>query len=479
MYGCLNPDIVTDYEHQHRYKVEYAPIEKIPSILPSIQVFNKKYKALSNDVSSYKSFEFENLDLNLSRILILNRESNLKSYSVSIINTQSQEPEYYFDNLHIVETTGENLVFIFRWIPQDHNIPFDLSNYTGRLKKFDVHYNLIAEHSYANGLIQNSISGNSKYALLCYPYMECSCSGDPYYCGCTSSSCPVLVNANCSLTYVGGGGGGYEVPPGDGGGGGSGSGGTGDGNDGAIGDDGDPLYPIIPLEPFEDEDKRTPCEILKRQSIDNVEFGVELDSLRQRVLTTNPSRDTTETAINVERVGGQYKYTASTATGSGNGIVTVQGKVTNLDVTCMHNHPENTLPIFSYKDIITHYESYSFVSNFRKNEYTSYLVCYNNSTYALRIENTAALNNFFTRYDLNTAQGKMDAENAVLKIFEDYDLNTNQTYTQSMAEELFMKVICDARMGGGSSVNLYRKDSDGWGKLVKNGNVIEKEPCVF
>jgi hypothetical protein len=95
------------------------------------------------------------------------------------------------------------------------------------------------------------------------------------------------------------------------------------------------------------------------------------------------------------------------------------------------------------------------------------------------MENTEALTALFAGLDLNTEQGKEDAENAVFEIFEEYGLKreNNPPYTQAMAEELFMNVVNDPQMGGGNGINLYRKDADGWGKLVKNGNSIQKVPC--
>lgn len=387
MYGCLNPDIVADNEHQHRYKVEYAPIEKTPSIIPSIQAFNKKYKALNSDVSSYKSFEFENLDLNLSRILILNRENNLKSYSVSIINTQSQEPEYCFDNLHIVETTGEDVVFIFRWIPQDRNVPFDLSNYTGRLKKFDVHYNLISEHSYVNGLIQNSTSGNSKYALLCYPYMECSCSGDPYYCGCTNSKCPVVVNTNCSLTYVGGGGEEYEIPSGDGGGG-SGSGGAGDGNDGSIGDNGDPLHPVIPIVL---EDITDPCVKLKGLFAP-YPTGPNIKSIIQNQLQTDiPINPNGEKGASLIR-------NSAGVTGSSIIPPTISNEIEipagGFVYCAIHTHPNSAIPMFSWSDVYTLYTINKNISPHNQGLASFLLVCKDDygvfQTYAVVFNNQTA-----------------------------------------------------------------------------------------
>ncbi|WP_396153205.1 hypothetical protein [Flavobacterium sp.] len=223
----------------------------------------------------------------------------------------------------------------------------------------------------------------------------------------------------------------------------------------------------------------TPCEEIKKQTIDNEKFKTKLDSLKTRVLTTTPNFDTLETMVNIERIDDEYVFKVSNNALTGNGYLNVQGVQTRRDVASIHNHPVNTIPIFSHMDIVSFFDSYNYVLNSRKNEYTDYLVCFNNTTYALRMENTEALTALFAGLDLNTEQGKEDAENAVFEIFEEYGLKreNNPPYTQAMAEELFMNVVNDPQMGGGNGINLYRKDADGWGKLVKNGNSIQKVPC--
>ncbi|UOX35115.1 hypothetical protein LXD69_06275 [Flavobacterium sediminilitoris] len=243
-----------------------------------------------------------------------------------------------------------------------------------------------------------------------------------------------------------------------------------------------------PVDHFEDDltlpvlvvrDPPTPCEILKNQTIDNLAFNSKLDSLKQLVLTTNPDYDTTETMVNVKRLDNEYIYSVTNNSSANNAYISVKGNMTNRDVASIHNHPVNSIPVFSYVDIVSYYDTYTFVLDSRKNEYTDYVVCFNNTTYALRMENPTALANLFMGLDLATVEGREKANNIVLKVFEDYNLEINEDYTQSMAEELFMNVLYDEKMGGGNAVNLYRKDDDGWGKLIKNGNNIQKIPCSF
>ncbi|MFY8069815.1 MAG: hypothetical protein ACOVMG_06950 [Flavobacterium sp.] len=224
---------------------------------------------------------------------------------------------------------------------------------------------------------------------------------------------------------------------------------------------------------------KPPCEHLKNQSIDNPKISAKIDSLKQRVLPTTPNFDTKETMVNVERFNDEYHIFVSNNATTGNGTTNVTGGLTKGDVARIHNHPINTIPIFSHVDIVEHFDAYNFVLGSRKNEFTDYLVNFNNTTYALRMENIAALTALFEGLDLNTKEGKIDANNRVFEIFETYGLRrkSNPPYTQAMAETLFMNVVNDPKMGGGNGIALYRKDDDGWGKLVKTGNTIQKTPC--
>lgn len=224
---------------------------------------------------------------------------------------------------------------------------------------------------------------------------------------------------------------------------------------------------------------KPPCEHLKNQSIDNPKISAKIDSLKQRVLPTTPNFDTKETMVNVERFNEEYHIFVSNNATTGNGTTNVTGSLSKGDVARIHNHPINTLPIFSHVDIVEHFDSYNFVLGSRKNEFTDYIVCFNNTTYALRMENTQALTVLFEGLDLNTKEGKEKANDEVFEIFQKFGLmkENNPPYTQAMAEELFMNVVNDPKMGGGNGINLYRKDDDGWGKLVKTGNSIQKVPC--
>jgi hypothetical protein len=228
--------------------------------------------------------------------------------------------------------------------------------------------------------------------------------------------------------------------------------------------------------------EKTPCEVLNEQTINNHTFETKLDSLKQRVLSTNPNPDTTETAIAIKKTinfaGNDtitYRYYNENVIA--NGAVTIKSETDVWDIACMHNHPENTLPIFSNIDIVDLFISYNYVMPQRKNEYTSYLVCFNGATYALRMANLGAFTQLFQGLNLDTPQGRKDAEDLVMKIYKKKGFSKDQTYTQEMAENLFFDVLNDPRMGGGNALGLYRRDETGWGKLTKSGNSVQKEDC--
>jgi hypothetical protein len=232
-----------------------------------------------------------------------------------------------------------------------------------------------------------------------------------------------------------------------------------------------------------DFSSRPPCDILKEQVDNNPIFDNKLDSLKQRVLATNPNPDTYESAILVKRTtapsgNDNFTYTNFNDNVSITGSTIVNAGMSEWDIAYMHNHPINHVPIFSNIDIVDFFASYNFVRPSRKNEYTSYLVCFNGATYALRMENVNAMTELFTGLNLDTEQGRKDAEKKVSDIFKKHGFNPNQDYTQAMAEDLFIDVMDDALLGGGNGINIYRRDENGWGKLTcGSSGIVQKTDC--
>ena len=64
-----------------------------------------------------------------------------------------------------------------------------------------------------------------------------------------------------------------------------------------------------------------------------------------------------------------------------------------------------------------------------------------------------------------------------MKIYKKYGFKETQTYTQEMAEELFLNVMNDTAFGSGSSIGIYRQDNGKWGKLSKSGGSVISTPC--
>jgi len=163
----------------------------------------------------------------------------------------------------------------------------------------------------------------------------------------------------------------------------------------------------------------------------------------------------------------------------GSSGLTVSGQVHSYDIANIHNHPKKGIPIFSPDDLVSFYRSYNYVAPFRKNAYTFYVVCANGTTYAMRMEDTSALDAFFAGIDLSTDVGKKRAEKSVNTVFEEIGkMDTRLDYTPDMAEKMFLKSLKSPELGSGNSLSLYQQESGVWKKLTLNPDEsINKTPC--
>jgi len=103
----------------------------------------------------------------------------------------------------------------------------------------------------------------------------------------------------------------------------------------------------------------------------------------------------------------------------------------------------------------------------------------NGTTYALKMEDTSALDTFFAGIDLSTDEGKEKAKDLLYKVFEK-DGGTDKTidYTSEMAERMFLKSLKSPELGGGNSLSLYQQENGVWKKLSLNPDeTIKKESC--
>ncbi|MBB4805954.1 hypothetical protein HNP38_001226 [Chryseobacterium defluvii] len=237
--------------------------------------------------------------------------------------------------------------------------------------------------------------------------------------------------------------------------------------------------PTLPnLGPLEVEDPKTDCERLKEKT-DDAAFKHKMDSIKNRVTMPNP--DMHETSVIVEKYKGKISYsiTQSQANFQADGTKRVQNMQGNYDIAGMHNHCPGGIPIFSFVDMVTFYDHYKYLVPFRKNEFSMFLVNFNGTSYALRMQDITALDALFDGMDLNTKEGRALAEDRMKKIYEkDGEMNTKQDYTADMAEKMMMKVLNTKDFGNGNSVFLYQHESNQWKKLTLNPDgSIQKIPC--
>ncbi|WP_143884784.1 hypothetical protein [Chryseobacterium binzhouense] len=231
---------------------------------------------------------------------------------------------------------------------------------------------------------------------------------------------------------------------------------------------------------FPNPDDKTPCDILKEND-QNQTLVAKRDSLKTLVTKANPDKHETMVVVTKEP-NGTIIYNTYVKPSSGAGYTGVSGVGTNNDIADIHNHPPGHIPIYAFGDIVNIYDSYTYLYKYRKKVFISYLVNFNGTTYAIKMNDPSALDTFFAGMNIGTAtttKAQKDfAKAEVLKIFKENGQEDKKAYNQADAEKLFMKVIHDSKIGSGNGLHIYRKDSDGWGKLNidSNGN-ITKENC--
>gem|GEM_PF-2426103 len=208
------------------------------------------------------------------------------------------------------------------------------------------------------------------------------------------------------------------------------------------------------------EDDRTPCDVFKDN--DNIpKIKNKIDSLR--TLVTKTPADTTETLVTIKKSFENYIANVSNQQNSvGVGTIGASGSMTDLDAADIHNHPpQNNMPIFSFNDLISFYDSYTYVKPSRKKIYTSYLVNFNGTTYALRMNDVSALDTLFAGLNIGTANAtdanKEKARNKVKELYRDYGYKETETYNQSQSEKIFLKVINNPNYDD-TNGSVYLKD---------------------
>ena len=121
-------------------KITYVPIEKVPFLMPTIIEYNKNYTNFSRNSNEF-SGKYENLDLDLDKILMLEKNGDT-TYSIRIKKEFLSSEDKYFDNLNILKPQNEEYKsFIMRYNSLDDLKEFDIKSFTGRVEKLDILYN--------------------------------------------------------------------------------------------------------------------------------------------------------------------------------------------------------------------------------------------------------------------------------------------------------------------------------------------------
>ncbi|MDD2985193.1 AHH domain-containing protein [Flavobacterium sp.] len=229
MNSCLNEDLLNKVEsHEHNYKLETVSIDKVPFLNPVVEKFAKKNKSINKFARESSRFEsFAHLILDLDKILVYYPNEGLVSYSIVIKNEIDKDSPYFFENLHVVEKGDSLQSFIYRWLPDNKDIPFDLKTFSGVVENYETDYTLKSMSIYQNGMMLDTSTpipdgASSSYVNAeCQNIIYCSCNFIPYNCFCFQCAAYVVL-ADCST----GGGGGTSS-------GSSGTGSSGTGNSGS------------------------------------------------------------------------------------------------------------------------------------------------------------------------------------------------------------------------------------------------------
>ena len=287
-YGCINDEVLENVteKHKHRYTTSYTTSDKAKILKPKIASFNQKH--------TNRDFEYDNLTLQLDKILVLSDSTeNFKSYSILIEKNIPINVVYHVDNLHVMEKDEVLLEdFIIRWIPTNPEEKIDLKTFTGIVQKYDIDYNLVFENTYVNGVPFNQ---TASYAYPCTFTVVCACTReDNNYCGCNGaySQCVFVGIVTC---FSGGGGG--DSGSGDGSGSGSdggglggegGGGGSGGGsnNDGTEDENEDTLHQFVPIVPELVDEEKTPCDKVKNIFTNLTNLKSELEFLQSKTSDT-------------------------------------------------------------------------------------------------------------------------------------------------------------------------------------------------
>lgn len=207
-----NPEETTN--KQHHVTTKHLTIDHLPhleGVITGISV---------NTTSRTANTTFG--DLNLSDIIEYINEDGKESYTFKIENSTNIDSALEFENLHLIKLPNDDeyIAFIIKWIPEyewykDNNFNFQIQDFKGNQKHYDLDYNLLQENEFINGqLVNSSTSGRSSttqnakrdYYLDCDIVVVdlCQDTGDDY---CGGTICGYGFDTVCFLANSGSGGG--------------------------------------------------------------------------------------------------------------------------------------------------------------------------------------------------------------------------------------------------------------------------------
>lgn len=408
--------------------------------------------------------------------MVYTKADSLKSYSINILNTIEASEIYYFENLHIIQKETTNELLVFRWTPNNKEIPFNSKTFSGKLEVFDQNYQIVTSKSFANG---TSDPIPDEYQMNCDILVDCNCPGGPW-CGCDGSyaNCFNSFNVVCSL--YGGGGGGGSGSGGTGSGGGSGGGGSGSGStpsEPAIEDTNNEILVVIPINPIDFDEVEDPCANLKNL-FDPTKANIKPNILNdlQPNIAVNPS-------------GEKGVLLSMSPKGVPTNIIIPSVPEPPLPITAggnrysaIHTHPLDTYPMFSWTDVLVLNTLNNNVAPHNQGLASFLLVCKDDNevfqTYAI-VFDPNSLNETIDQFMNNpeniacTVEEISNKENGKLKIEYDTEYDgPNPNY-----ERVFLRSIFN------TNVSLYKANSTltNWSKLSLSNNtataIVKKINC--
>ena len=370
--------------------------------------------------------------------------------------------------------------FILRWTSQSYEHVFNLSNFSGKVEKFDTDYNLQSITFYENGIKQVENQASAKtftsgqdsfdYYLSCETVITCGCIGtDAAYCGCngTYSQCVFTASSVCMLQN--GGSGGVST----------GTSGTGTSNSGGGNDAGsssttpsEALVEVVPNEPSNIIVNDKKCELFNnlktnqsfKDIINVLKAGTTL-TYEQGVALTNQTGGIFGAIMGVANPNKKSAVEFTIPDGS------------TIDIF-IHNHYTGGLSIFSPDDLEQIYKVLKNPNITTGTNFVSIVVTPNEEVYAMTISDKDAFiafgDKWFTNDDTYNEFNKLYSHSiADLDRYPGYGIKSNKPTN----EQNFLRLLNSKNSG----LKLHKANADlsQWTplNLSKTNAVVPETPC--